>query len=56
MPMPASEDWNTCAVPWKLPARVVGACISAIAAFTCSIASPSATPGARLNEIVEAGS
>src|SRR3977135_263261 len=53
--MPASDDWNTCAAPWKFPINVVGACISLVAAFTRSIASPSATPGARLKETVAEG-
>ena len=49
------ESWNACAVPWKLVAIVAGSSARA-AASTCATASPSATPGRRLNESVTDGS
>ena len=55
-PRPWSDDWNTCADPWKLACSVAGACWSVIILWTCSTAVPSATLGARLKEMVTAGS
>ena len=54
-PIPASEDWKAAATPWKLVRMVAGRDSRAIPS-TRSTASPSETPGARLNEMVTAGS
>ena len=50
-----SDDWNACAVPWKVPCTVIGTPICRTAALIASTAWPSAAPCARLNEIVTAG-
>ncbi|MNO42995.1 hypothetical protein D3C76_332000 [compost metagenome] len=50
-----SEAWNASAAPWKRVCTPAGIPMSCC---TCSItltASPSATPGARLNDIITAG-
>jgi len=49
-----SEDWNACALPWKLPARVSGTPNSFCAWPTAATASPSAPPGGRLKDRVTA--
>ena len=51
----ASASRNTCAVPEKLPRTVAGIPSSAVFASTASTASPSDTPGARLNDTVAEG-
>src|SRR5271155_653592 len=50
-----SADWNACAAPWKLTAKLGGRLMSASALPIASTASPSEAPGARLNEIVVTG-
>ncbi len=50
-----SELWKACAVPWKLPVMVAGRRMAADARLMASTASPSAAPGARLNDSVTAG-
>ena len=54
-PRPCIESWNACAVPWKLPDTVPGS-VSRAASCTRATASPSATPGRRLNDSVTDGS
>ena len=54
-PRPVIESWNACAVPWKLPEIVAGR-VSAATDWTRATASPSATPGCRLNDKVTEGS
>src|SRR5688500_6253170 len=54
-PRPRMESWKACAVPWNLVETVAGN-TSVAAASICATASPSATPGARLNEMVTDGS
>ncbi len=49
-------SWNAAAVPWKAPCKVAGAPSSTLACSISLVASPSDTPGARLNEMVAAGS
>ncbi|MCY1370361.1 hypothetical protein D9M71_543030 [compost metagenome] len=51
----ASELWNAWAAPWKLPLMAVGMPMSALAWLSMITASPSATPGARLNDRLAAG-
>ena len=53
--MPVSDDWNAAAVPWNV-VRTVSGSVSRATACTRSTASPSDTPGARLNEMVTEGS
>src|SRR5438552_18458003 len=53
-PSPCSESWNACAVPWKLVVTVEGS-VAAANAWIADTASPNATPGLRLNEIVTDG-
>ena len=55
-PRPCIEAWNACAVPWKLVVIVAGSQVSRRRVSTPSTASPSGTPGLRLNEIVTDGS
>ena len=55
-PRPCSESWNACAVPWKRGRRSSPAASPPRSAWIASTASPSATPGFRLNEIVTDGS
>ena len=55
MPWPLSDSWNTCAVPWNPVEIVAGRLESRSIAWIAVTASPSAKPGARLNEIVTAG-
>src|ERR1700677_2540929 len=50
-----SADWNACAAPWKLTAKLGGRSISCSAWPIASTASPSDAPGARLNEMVVTG-
>src|SRR6266851_1270417 len=50
-----SDDWKACAVPWKEPSSVIGVLSSACICWIFCTASPSATPGARLNDTVTAG-
>ena len=53
--VPDSDDWNACALPWKLVTREAGLWLSF---WNCSIAAtmlPSDAPGWRLKEIVAAG-
>src|SRR6185369_2953571 len=52
---PFLEDSKACAAPWKLVVIVPGNTLRAVW-FTWVTASPSATPGFRLNESVTAGS
>src|SRR5436309_13009213 len=54
-PSPCNESWNACAVPWKLVVTVEGSVAAAVDSIA-DTASPSATPGLRLNEIVTDGS
>ena len=54
MPWPFSDSWNTCAVPWK-PVVIVAGRLESRSMLDRVTASPSAKPGARLNEIVTAG-
>ena len=56
MPWLATACWKTCALPSKLVAMVGGRPTSAATAWMSFTASPSATPGARLNETMTAGS
>ena len=51
----ASDAWKACAVPWKLPWMRGGRPSARVAASTAATASPSETPGARLNDSVTAG-
>ncbi len=51
----ASDAWKTWAVPWKLPMTLSGIRISRATFSMISVAWPSATPGARLNDSVTAG-
>ncbi len=51
----ASESWNACATPAKRPWMLAGRPIRRAAFCTAATASPSATPGARLKEMVTAG-
>ena len=51
----ASEAWKACAVPWKLARIEAGMFICRSAAWMFVTASPSAIPGARLNDSVTAG-
>ena len=53
--MLVSDDWNACALPWKLVGSEAGLPISCSTCWIASTASPSATPGGRLNEIVTDG-
>src|SRR3954447_2828396 len=53
-PRPCSDDWNACAVPWKDVVTEDGRLFAAFS--TCATASPSETPGLRLNESVTDGS
>jgi len=54
-PIPLSDAWKACAVPWKLRVTVGGS--RSVAALSMRVsASPSDTPGRRLNETVAAGS
>src|SRR6266567_440094 len=50
-----SELWKACAVPWKLPRMEAGMFICRSAAWILVTASPSAMPGARLNDSVTDG-
>ncbi len=50
-----SDDWNACAVPWKVPEIESGMWMEAVTFWIALTASPSATPGARLNDSVTAG-
>ena len=50
-----SDDWKAWAVPWNEPSSVIGVLSSACTCWMRSTASPSAVPGARLNEMVTAG-
>ena len=50
-----SDASNACAVPWKLPWIDSGMPRAAVASFTAETASPSETPGARLNDSVTTG-
>ncbi len=56
MPMPATDDWNACAVPWNEPV-IVSASSDLRHCGVDAFAPPgsSDTPGARLNDIVTAG-
>src|SRR5258705_5531844 len=54
-PRPCSDDWNTCALPWN-DAVIVAGMVCAAVLFTIVTASPSDTPGLRLNDTVTAGS
>src|SRR5882724_9248739 len=56
MPWLATACWKTWALPSKLVAIWAGRPTSAAASWIDFTASPSATPGARLNEIMTAGS
>src|SRR5258707_1035633 len=51
MPWPRKESWKTCAVPWKPVVTVTGRLASRSVCWMRSTASPSETPGGRLNEI-----
>jgi hypothetical protein len=55
MPSPLSDCWKACALPWKLVEMVMGRVFAAkrVISFT---ASPMATPGCKLNEMVTEGS
>src|SRR2546422_4646420 len=55
MARPDIAAWKACAVPWNLVVTLGGR-MPAPASFTSLTASPSETPGLRLNEIVTAGS
>ena len=55
-PRPCSESWNAWAVPWKLVVIVDGSVSRGELPESRSTASPSATPGSRLNEMVTDGS
>ena len=56
MPWLATACWKTWALPSKLVAMLAGRPISAAAALMSATAWPSATPGARLNEMITDGS
>ena len=49
-----SESWNSLALPWKLPWIDVGTPMRFNVSEIARVASDSATPTGRLNEIVEA--
>src|ERR1051326_503304 len=53
-PRPCSDDWNACAVPWKLVVIADGSVVLAMPLISLT-ASPSETPGFVLNEIVTDG-
>src|SRR5712691_7184911 len=53
---PRKDRWNSFTVPWKAKLSVAGMRRSRTALFTRSAAWPSEKPGAKLNEIVTAGS
>src|SRR5690349_11883938 len=55
MPMPCTESWNDCAVPWNDVVIVSGILRFATAPLTPATASESDMPGARLNDTVTAG-
>ena len=50
-PRPCSDDWNACAVPWKLVLIVGGRSVAAPRWSTAATASPSEAPGSRLKEM-----
>ncbi len=50
-----SDCWNAWALPWNEPCSVAGAPSSWRARCTASVAAPSETPCARLNDRVAAG-
>ena len=50
-----SDDWNACALPWKVVITEEGMPISRDASAIASTACPSATPGWRLKVSVTAG-
>ena len=54
-PSPCCDAWNACAVPANRPSMVARQRLRARARSPWSIAAPSETPGARLNEIVTDG-
>src|SRR4029079_12133298 len=54
-PRPCSDDSNACAVPWNIVEIDAGTLAAATWRISLT-ASPSATPGCRLNEIVTDGS
>src|ERR1017187_3902920 len=54
VPMPRMEFWYSAAVPWKA-VRTVSGSVSRANCSTRPTASPSETPGSRLNEMVTAG-
>ena len=54
-PRPFSESWNACAVPWNV-VEIADGSVAARRCLISSTASPSASPGLRLNEIVTDGS
>jgi len=51
----ARDDLNASAEPWKLARSDAGISMARSARWIAATASPSATPDARLNEIVTAG-
>src|SRR5215510_9145663 len=55
MPMPCTESWNDCAVPWNEVEIVSGSLRLATVFSTPLTASLSDMPGARLNDTVTAG-
>ena len=55
MPMPDSESWNDCAVPWNEVLMVSGNCNDCTVFSTPATASLRAMPAARLNDTVTAG-
>src|SRR6516162_1562472 len=55
-PWPRNDCWKTCAVPENPGVIVAGSASRLSMSWIWSIAAPRATPGARLNEIVTAGS
>ena len=50
-----SDDWNAAAVPWNAVMKLSGRPASASCCWMASMAAPSETPGAVLNEMVVAG-
>src|ERR1700740_777800 len=51
----ASDAWNACALPWKLPIKVAGAPSRDSAFWIAVVAWPSAAPDARLKDRVTDG-
>ncbi|MCY1378814.1 hypothetical protein D9M71_573390 [compost metagenome] len=50
-----NEAWNACAAPWNWVCTPIGMPMSFCTCSMISTACPSATPGARLKDIITAG-